>query len=89
MPWPSTGSCAPPQPGTLDPQWLAQLEEVREHVGSEPPLEVLYVFVLAWSRLYGMVSMEAFGHLAFALTDPGPVFEQTLREILVLLGADR
>lgn len=36
-----------------------------------------------------MVSMEAFGHLAFALTDPGPVFEQTLREILALLGADR
>lgn len=82
------GTLPLPEPGTLDPEWLAQLEEVREHVGSEPPLEALYVFVLAWSRLYGMVSMEVFGHLAFALTDPGPVFEQTLREILALLGAD-
>lgn len=83
-----TGTIPPPEPGKLDPAWLSQLEEVREHVGSEPPLEILYLFVLAWSRLYGQVSMEVFGHLAFALADPEPLFEHTLRDILRLLGAD-
>ncbi|MFI2200439.1 TetR/AcrR family transcriptional regulator [Streptomyces sp. NPDC020192] len=80
------GTLPLPRPGTLDPGWLPQLEEVREHLGSaQPPLEALYVFVLAWSRLYGMVSMEVFGHLDFALTDPGPLFEHNLRDILGLL----
>ncbi|MFF2954890.1 TetR/AcrR family transcriptional regulator [Kitasatospora sp. NPDC057965] len=79
------GTIPTPAPGTLDPQWLSQLEEVREHVGAEPPLEVLCVFVQAWARLFGMVSMEALGHLAFALSDPEPMFEHTLREILAML----
>lgn len=83
-----TGTIRPPEPGTLDPAWLSQLEELREHVGTEPPLDILYLFVLAWSRLYGQVSMEVFGHLAFALADPEPLFEHTLSDILHLLGAD-
>ncbi|MEV5872927.1 TetR/AcrR family transcriptional regulator [Streptomyces sp. NPDC052101] len=81
------GTVPLPEPGALDPDWLPQLEELREHIGSEPPLEALYVFVLAWSRLYGMVSMEVFGHLDFALTDPGPLFEHNLRDIVGLLEA--
>ncbi|MEU2712084.1 TetR/AcrR family transcriptional regulator [Streptomyces sp. NPDC007205] len=83
------GTLARPEPGTLAPDWLLQLEDVREHVGPEPPLEALYVFVLAWSRLYGVVSMEMFGHLDFALTDPEPLFEHNLRDILGLLETER
>ncbi|OLZ65436.1 hypothetical protein AV521_32425 [Streptomyces sp. IMTB 2501] len=84
-----TGILSRPEPGTLDLDWLPQLEEMREHLGSEqPPLETLYVFVLAWSRLYGVVSVEVFGHLNFALTDPEPLFEHNLRDILELLQAD-
>ncbi|GHE09108.1 TetR/AcrR family transcriptional regulator [Streptomyces alanosinicus] len=83
------GTLPLPKTGVLDPDWLVQLEEMREHLGSEqPPLEALYVFVLAWSRLYGMVSMEVFGHLDFALTDPEPLFEHNLRDIVELLEAD-
>ncbi|MER5549597.1 TetR/AcrR family transcriptional regulator [Streptomyces sp. NPDC001118] len=84
-----TGTLSLPEPGALDPDWLPQLEEVREHLGSEqPPLEGLYIFVLAWSRLYGMISIEAFGHLNFALTDPEPLFEHNLRDVLKLLQTD-
>ncbi|MFJ4314132.1 TetR/AcrR family transcriptional regulator [Streptomyces lavendulae] len=74
-------------PSGLDPVWAAQLEEVREHLAGEPvPLEVIYVFVACWARLYGAVAVEVFGHLDFALTDPGPLFEHTVGEILTALG---
>ncbi|MEU7166300.1 TetR/AcrR family transcriptional regulator [Streptomyces morookaense] len=74
-------------PAGLDPAWTTQLEEVREHLSGEPvPLEVIYVFVACWTRLYGTVAVEAFGHLDFALTDPEPLFEHTLDDILTALG---
>ncbi|MFF0431703.1 TetR/AcrR family transcriptional regulator [Streptomyces sp. NPDC004327] len=74
-------------PADLDPEWIVQLEEVREHLAGEPvPLEVIYVFVACWARLYGAVAMEVFGHLDFALTDPGPLFEHTVRDVLAMLG---
>ncbi|MFF2196602.1 TetR/AcrR family transcriptional regulator [Streptomyces sp. NPDC058157] len=74
-------------PTDLDPAWAEQLEEVREHLAGAPvPLEVIYVFVACWARLYGAVAVEVFGHLDFALTDPGPLFERTVDDILTLLG---
>ncbi|WP_044366141.1 TetR/AcrR family transcriptional regulator [Streptomyces natalensis] len=74
-------------PNDLDPSWIVQLEEVREHLGGEPvPLEILYVFVSCWARLYGAVAVEVFGHLDFALTDPEPLFEHTLHDVLTALG---
>lgn len=76
-----------PVPAGLDPAWTAQLEDVREHLAGEPvPLEVIYVFVACWARLYGAVAVEAFGHLDFALTDPAPLFEHTVGEVLTALG---
>lgn len=74
-------------PAGLDPAWTVQLEEVREHLAGAPvPLEVIYVFVASWARLYGAVAVEVFGHLDFALTDPGPLFEDTVGAILTTLG---
>ncbi|KIF06415.1 hypothetical protein PL81_07625 [Streptomyces sp. RSD-27] len=75
-------------PEGLDPAWAAQLEEVREHLAGEPvPLEVIYVFVACWARLYGAVAVEVFGHLDFALTDPEPLFDHTVADVLTALGA--
>lgn len=75
-------------PADLDPAWAAQLEEVREHLAGEPvPLEVIYVFVACWARLYGAVAVEVFGHLDFALTDPEPLFDHTVTDVLTTLGA--
>ncbi|MFK8908550.1 TetR/AcrR family transcriptional regulator [Streptomyces sp. YS-3] len=74
-------------PANLDGEWIAQLEEVREHLeGEDVPLEVIYVFVACWARLFGAVAVEAFGHLNFALTNPEPLFEHTLQDILTDLG---
>ena len=38
----------------------------------------MHVFLSCWIRLYGLVCMEVFGHLRFALDDAEPVFEAEL-----------
>ena len=42
------------------------------------PLGVMQVFLSCWIRLYGLVCMEVFGHLKFALADAEPMFEAEL-----------
>ena len=39
------------------------------------------VFLSCWIRLYGMVCMEVFGHLRFALDDAEPMFEAELQAL--------
>jgi hypothetical protein len=49
-------------------------------------LGVMHVFRSWWIRLYGMVCMEVFGHLRFALDDAEPMFEAELRALGEVLG---
>lgn len=56
------------------------------HIPVELPLGVLRVFLSCWVRLYGLICMEIFGHLKFALADAGPLFESELRLLGDLLG---
>jgi hypothetical protein len=46
--------------------------------GDVLPVAGLYAFLGAWTRLYGLVAMEVFGHLRWALTDVEPLFEAEL-----------
>jgi AcrR family transcriptional regulator len=50
------------------------------------PLGVMYVFLSCWIRLYGMVCMEIFGHLKFALDDAEPMFEAEFHSLAQVLG---
>jgi AcrR family transcriptional regulator len=50
--------------------------------GERFPLPVIYLFVAAWTRLYGIVAMEVFGHLRWAMTDVEPLFELELSRTL-------
>jgi AcrR family transcriptional regulator len=50
------------------------------------PLGVMHVFLGCWIRLYGLICMEIFGHLRFALDDAGPMFEAELRALGEVLG---
>lgn len=43
---------------------------------------VIYLFVAAWTRLYGIVAMEVSGHLRWAMTDVEPLFEPELSRTL-------
>ena len=46
----------------------------------------MLTFLRCWTLLYGAVSMEVFGHMSFALTDPAPMFEITLGDLAALIG---
>lgn len=46
------------------------------------PIDVAYAFLSAWTRLYGLVAMEVFGHLAWAVDEPEALFETELVGLL-------
>jgi hypothetical protein len=77
-----------PPPEEIDPGLREQLTRYREGIGADVPIGALLTFLRCWVRLYGIVSMEVFGHLAFALDDPEPMFELMLAEIASLVGLD-
>jgi AcrR family transcriptional regulator len=39
------------------------------------PIQIIYTWLSAWTRLYGLVAMEVFGHLQWAVTTVEPLFE--------------
>jgi hypothetical protein len=43
---------------------------------------VTYRVLSGWIRLYGMVAMEVFGHLSWALTDAEPLFDTEIAAFL-------
>jgi AcrR family transcriptional regulator len=47
-------------------------------VGQDLPIEVVYTYLSAWIRLYGIVAMEVFGHLQWAVDEVEPLFELEL-----------
>ncbi len=87
-----------PGPEEIDPNLRSQLDRYLDGVGANGrvlqvaaaafPVGALLSFVYCWTRLYGMVSLEVFGHLNWVLDDGEPMFEIMLREILQVLGLD-
>ncbi len=63
----------------IDPRLLSMLE-ASSATGPELPLPLRYVFVRQWARLYGMVTLEAFGHLSWAMEDSLALFEEMLAD---------
>lgn len=70
---------AQPFPAPADDELPAdlrrQLGDFRAASGSMLPLGALQVYLSHWIRLYGMVALEVFGHLGFALADAESMFE--------------
>jgi AcrR family transcriptional regulator len=73
-------------PEEIDPGLRAQLERFRSAVGADLPLGAMLTFLRCWTKLYGAVSMEVFGHISFALDDAAPMFELTLSELAEDVG---
>jgi AcrR family transcriptional regulator len=72
----------------IEPALLAQLVRYLGGLGVDLPAGAALTFLRCWVRLYGMVSLEVFGHLHFALDDAAPLFEYTLAELAGLVGLD-
>jgi AcrR family transcriptional regulator len=77
---------AVPADDEIEPALQVQLRTWCEKLPVALPLGVMSVFLSCWIRLYGMVCMEVFGHLRFALDDPEPMFEAELRALGRILG---
>ncbi|WP_017610397.1 TetR/AcrR family transcriptional regulator [Nocardiopsis xinjiangensis] len=68
-----------------------ELRAFADTVGlSTPHVSLGAVMVLSscWVRLYGVVCMEIFQHLNFAMADMEPLFESELRSLLSRLGVE-
>jgi len=77
-----------PADDQIDPGLRRQLAHYRELLGVDLPLGAGLTFLRCWVRLYGMVSLEVFGHMRFALDDAAPMFDITLAELADLVGLD-
>ncbi len=72
----------------LDPALTAQLTAYAESMHSPLPPGAVKVFLECWVRLYGLVCMETFGHLRFALDDAEAMFADMMRTNGRALGFD-
>jgi AcrR family transcriptional regulator len=68
------------------PELRRQLERFLQTVGLEVPVGVAYVFLSGWVRLYGLVALEVFGHLDFAVGDVEPLFDAEIRAMAAQLN---
>jgi AcrR family transcriptional regulator len=75
-----------PADDEIDPVLQEQLRTWCDTLPVPLPLGVMHVFLSCWIRLYGMVCMEVFGHLRFALADAEPMFEAELCGLATVLG---
>jgi len=76
-----------PSDDDLGPVLVAQLNRKSEQFGAMPA-GAIYLALNYWTRLYGLICMEVFGHLHWALDDAGAYFEAQLAEIGQALGLD-
>jgi AcrR family transcriptional regulator len=77
-----------PAEAEMDAGLAEQLARYRDSLGVDLPLGAVFTFLWCWVRLYGMVSLEVFEHLHFALDDAAPLFEYTLAELASMLGLE-
>jgi AcrR family transcriptional regulator len=77
-----------PADDQIEPGLLSQLTRYTDGLGVDLPAGAALIFLRCWVHLYGMVSLEVFGHLHFALDDAAPMFEIMLGELADLVGLE-
>lgn len=75
-----------PDDAELDPRLLLQLQQLTKVVDPRLPAGARYRFLACWVRLYGVVAMEVFGHMQWAVDEGSGFYETELRQLSELLG---
>jgi AcrR family transcriptional regulator len=75
-----------PPPAQLETELGPSLGPYRAQHPPEAPIEVVYAFLAGWTRLYGLVAMEVFGQLNWAVESVEPLFEIELASFLAQLS---
>jgi AcrR family transcriptional regulator len=81
------GRVPPPPDRHLHPDFASALAPTLGSLLPELPTEVAYLLLQAWTQLYGLLMMETTGQIHWAMTDPEPLFESLLAEVLDRLKA--
>jgi AcrR family transcriptional regulator len=76
-------------PDVIDIRLGPYLGPYRITFGDEVPIEVIATYLSGWTRLYGLVAMEVFGHLRWAVTEVEPLFEIELATFVAELNPPR
>jgi AcrR family transcriptional regulator len=61
-----------------DDELRRQLDPMYAAHGDGLPPAAMYTLLIGWVRLYGLVALEVFGHLRWAVDDVEPIFEAEL-----------
>jgi AcrR family transcriptional regulator len=69
-----------PADADLDPALRGEFAAFAAETGGNVPAGAVQVFISCWIRLYGIVALEVFGHLRFAMSDGAPMFEAELAD---------
>ncbi|GGM82363.1 TetR/AcrR family transcriptional regulator [Dactylosporangium sucinum] len=80
----------------LPPLLAEQLHQFIDELGqqgarqgtSSLPVGAAQLYLSCWVRMYGIVALEVYGHLKFALSDVGPMFDAELDAAARQLGLD-
>ncbi|ATW49041.1 TetR/AcrR family transcriptional regulator [Streptomyces peucetius] len=75
-----------PEPGSLPPGLTRQLSGIRGGSTADLPIEAIAVMLRWWVRLYGLICMEALGHMESAMADGTAFFEGELADACGALG---
>ncbi|MEK8173196.1 TetR-like C-terminal domain-containing protein [Streptomyces sp. M19] len=67
---------------------MAQLTALKEDQTVDLPVGAIAIMLRCWVRLYGVISMEALGHMSFALAEGQSFFEFELRSFCKLLDIE-
>ncbi|MEU4360033.1 TetR/AcrR family transcriptional regulator [Streptomyces virginiae] len=78
-----------PNPDELPEGLREQLRTYSRLIDERLPAEAVYVYVICWSRLYGLLCLEVLHQMDFVLTDMEPLFERCLDELGDMLGMSR
>jgi AcrR family transcriptional regulator len=74
---------------TITPALRKRLQHWRAQLGINLPPAALAGCLFAWTQLHGAVSLELSGHLAPEFQPADDLFDQQMRQVLVLLGSPR
>ncbi|MBT8224878.1 MAG: TetR/AcrR family transcriptional regulator [Dactylosporangium sp.] len=66
----------------LHPGFAASLASPLATMTAGLPAEVAYLLMSGWTQIFGLISMEVHGQLQWAVTDPEPLFETALADLL-------
>jgi hypothetical protein len=79
-----------PDLADLDPQVALALEDPQIPIDIDKVPEghrgILWVFLRAWAALYGVVTLEVFGHMDPRIIESGAMFTAMMRDWLPQLG---